>query len=522
MAKPTSPLFFLLLLLLNLPASLFLALCRADDTLTRREFPLPPHFVFGSGTSAYQYEGAALEDGRTPSIWDTFAHSGNVHGATGDVACDGYHRYKEDVQLMVETGLEAYRFSISWSRIIPNGRGPVNPKGVEYYNHLINELTKHGIQPHVTLMHIDFPQVLEDEYGGWLSKQMVKDFTAYADVCFREFGDRVLHWTTFNEANIFTIGGYDIGGCPPQRCSPPFGLGNCSKGDSSTEPYVAGHHILLAHASAARLYRKMYQGKQRGFIGINLYFYWVVPYTNATEDVVATQRAIDFLVGWFMEPLVFGDYPDIMKKNAGKKLPAFTKLESELVKGSIDFIGLNHYMTINIKDQSSSLKMDNRDFNADMAVELIVQGGTPLTPPIELPIAPSGLVALLEYFKQFYGNPPIYIHENGQRMRRNATLNDTPRVNYLQSFIGGLLDATRNGSNARGYFYWSFMDLLELLDGYETSYGLYSVDLKDLKRQPKLSAHWYSNFLKGKSKSLDVAIEVEKTSASFSQSKFSE
>lgn len=192
-------------------------------------------------------------------------------------------------------------------------------------------------------MHIDFPQALEDEYGGWLSRQTVKNFTAYANACFGEFGDRVLHWTTLNEANIFTIGGYDSGEIPPERCSPPFGVGNCSKGDSSTEPYVAGHHILLAHASAARLYRKMYQGKQHGFIGINVYAYWLVPYTNATEDVIATQRATDFLVGWFVEPLVFGDYPDIMKKNAGKRLPAFTKLESELVKGSIDFIGLNHY-----------------------------------------------------------------------------------------------------------------------------------------------------------------------------------
>ncbi|KAL7186716.1 hypothetical protein ACSBR2_028444 [Camellia fascicularis] len=158
---------------------------------------------------------------------------------------------------MVETGLEAYRFSISWLRLIPNGRGPVNPKGLEYYNNLINELVKHGIQPHAT-MHIDVPQVLEDEYGGWLSRKMVGDFIAYAEVCFREFGDRVLHWTTVNEGNVFVIGGYDIGGIPPQRCSAPFGI-NCSKGNSSTEPYIAAHHILLAHSSAARLYKQKYQ-----------------------------------------------------------------------------------------------------------------------------------------------------------------------------------------------------------------------------------------------------------------------
>ncbi|XP_028059256.1 beta-glucosidase 11-like [Camellia sinensis] len=476
------------------------------ETLSRHEFPFPPDFVFGSGTTAYQSEGAAFQDGRTASIWDTFAHAGKAQGATGDVACDGYHKYKEDVQLMVETGLEAYRFSISWSRLIPNGRGPVNPKGLEYYNNLINELVKHGIQPHATLMHIDLPQVLEDEYGGWLSRKMVRDFTAYAEVCFREFGDRVLHWTTLNEGNIFVIGGYDMGSIPPQRCSAPFGI-NCSKGNSSTEPYIAAHHILLAHSSAARLYKQKYQGRQQGFIGMNVYVYWPVPCTNATKDVIAAQRTNDFLIGWFMDPLVFGDYPDIMKKNAGTRLPAFTKIESEQVKGSFDFIGVNHYSTVYIKDRSSTLKMDTRDFNADMAIELIYQQGDASTG--ELAVTPSGLLRLLEYFKQRYGNPPIYIHENGQRMWRNATCNDSARVKYLRGFLGSLLDAIRNGSNARGYFYWSFIDLLELLDGLESSYGLYYVDLndKDLKRYPKLSAHWYSNFLKGKT--IDGAIEVE-------------
>ncbi|CAL5425995.1 unnamed protein product [Camellia sinensis] len=484
---------------------LWLNLVFCADILSRHEFPFPPDFVFGSGTSAYQSEGAAFEDGRTAAIWDTFAHSGKAQ-ATGDIACDGYHKYKEDVQLMAETGLEAYRFSISWSRLIPNGRGPVNPKGLEYYNNLINELVKHGIQPHATLMHIDLPQVLEDEYGGWLSRKMVGDFTAYAEVCFREFGDRVLHWTTLNEGNIFVIGGYDMGSIPPQRCSAPFGI-NCSKGNSSTEPYIAAHHILLAHSSAARLYKQKYQGRQQGFIGMNVYVYWPVPCTNATEDVIAAQRTNDFLIGWFMDPLVFGDYPDIMKKNAGTRLPAFTKIESEQVKGSFDFIGVNHYSTVYIKDRSSTLKMDTRDFNADMAIELIYQQGDASTG--ELAVTPSGLLRLLEYFKQRYGNPPIYIHENGQRMWRNATCNDSARVKYLRGFLGSLLDAIRNGSNARGYFYWSFMDLLELLDGLESSYGLYYVDLndKDLKRYPKLSAHWYSNFLKGKT--IDGAIQVE-------------
>nr|AYP70938.1 beta-glucosidase 1 [Actinidia deliciosa] len=462
-------------------------------------FDFPPRFVFGSGTSAYQVEGAAFEDGRTPSIWDTFAHAGFMHGDTGDIACDGYHKYKEDIQLMVETGLEAYRFSISWSRLIPHGRGPVNPKGLEFYNNFINELIRHGIQPHATLVHSDLPQALEYEYGGWLSRNVVKDFTVYADVCFRNFGDRVLHWTTFNEANIFVLGGYDVGITPPHRCSPPFGT-NCSKGNSSSEPYIAAHNILLAHASAANLYKNKYQGRQQGFIGINIFVYWYVPYTNATEDVIATQRAIDFYIGWFVDPLVVGDYPDIMKKNAGTRIPAFTAVESKQVKGSFDFIGVNHYATLYVKDDNRSLKMDNRDWNADSAIQTISDHGDTPPPPGEFPITPSGLVGVLEYFKQCYGNPPIYIQENGQRTDRNAALQDTGRVKYLHGYIGGLLDAVRNGSNARGYFTWAFLDVFELLDGFESSYGLYYVDMdsKDLERYPKLSAHWYSNFLKGR------------------------
>ncbi|KAB2080560.1 hypothetical protein ES319_A05G074800v1 [Gossypium barbadense] len=263
---------------------------------SRSDFP--PGFVFGASTSAYQYEGAADKDGRTPGIWDTFVHAeGNFNEGNGDVACDGYHKYKEDVRLMVDTGLEAYRFSISWSRLIPNGRGPVNVKGLQYYNNLINELIKNGIEPHATLHHYDLPQTLEDEYGGWLNRGIVKDFTAYADICFREFGDRVLYWTTVNEANVFVLGGYDLGFVPPQRCSAPSPF-NCSKGNSSTEPYLAAHNILLAHAAVANLYKKKYQEKQHGLVGFNLFNYWFVPLTNTTEDIIAVQRANDFYFGW--------------------------------------------------------------------------------------------------------------------------------------------------------------------------------------------------------------------------------
>ncbi|KAK9136880.1 hypothetical protein Sjap_007474 [Stephania japonica] len=482
----------LLIFLINLCFSL-MGFCHTSKEFIRDDFPRNPQFVFGSGTSAFQVEGAEADDGRTPSIWDAFAQS--EKNKRGVDCCDGYHKYKEDVQLMVDTGLEAYRFSISWSRLIPNGRGSVNPKGLQFYNDFIDELVSNGIQPHATLIHYDLPQALEDEYGGWLNRKIVKDFTAYADACFREFGNRVSYWTTINEANVYALGGYDMGIFPPGRCSAPFGI-NCKSGNSSTEPYIAAHNLLLAHAAAARLYKRKYQVKQQGFVGFNIFIYRFVPFTNATKDVIATQRAYDFYVGWFMDPLVFGDYPDIVKKNAGLRIPSFTTEESKLVKGSWDFFGLNHYITAHVQDDSDSLKMKQRDVSMDACAKLILDVGGPSG---EFPINPEGVRGSLEYFKQHYGNPPVYIHENGQKTFRNASLNDTSRLKYLDSYIGSMLEAMRNGSNTKGYFTWSFMDLFELFSGYEFSYGLYYVDLDDpnLTRYPKLSAVWYSGFLKG-------------------------
>ncbi|PHT86175.1 Beta-glucosidase 11, partial [Capsicum annuum] len=287
----------------------------------------------------------------------------------------------EDVQLMVDIGLEAYRFSVSWSRLIPNGRGPVNPKGLQYYNNLIDELISRQpwletnilhtrIQPHVTLYHCDLPQALEDEYVGWLSRKIVKDFTAFADVWFKEFGDRVLHWTTMNEANTLALGGYDNGLIPPNRCSAPF-RSNCTGGNSPTEVYIVGHNMLLAHSSAVRLYKRKYKSVQQGSVGISVYGSGYLPYTNSEADVIAVQRIFDFYIGWFIEPLIFGDYPQIMKKNVGSRLPRFSKSESELVKGSLDFIRLNHYSQVYAKDNPTSLEEDLRDFTMDTGVEIL-------------------------------------------------------------------------------------------------------------------------------------------------------
>ncbi|XP_057458108.1 beta-glucosidase 11-like isoform X2 [Lotus japonicus] len=484
------------------------------NPLSKNDFP--PHFLFGASSSAYQVEDAANEDGRKPSIWDTFVHAaGNakIHRGDKDIGCDQYHKYKEDVKLMVKMGLDAYRFSISWSRLVPDGKGPINPKGLQYYNNLINELISQGIQPHITLHHLDLPQALEDEYGGWLRRRVVKDFTAYADVCFREFGDRVKYWTTVNEGNLFAFGGYESGLLPPQRCS-PSSIPNCSRGNSSTEPYLVAHHILLAHASAARLYRKKYQDKQHGFIGLNLLTFGFVPLTKTSDDINATQRAQDFYTGWFLNPLIFGEYPGIMKKNAGSRLPVFTKRESNLVKGSMDFLGINFYYTFLVKNNPDSLRSEDRSFTADMAAELEYLTGNGSS-TYEHPITPWILKEILASLKKDYGNFPVYIHENGQQTQRNSSLDDRPRVKYLCKYIGSLLDILRDGVNLRGYFVWSFLDMFEVLNGYESSYGLYFIDLKDpaLRRQSKLSSVWYSNFLNNGNIPKVTIMDIEKNAS---------
>ncbi|KAF7819204.1 beta-glucosidase 11-like [Senna tora] len=407
----------------------------------------------------------------------------NMTAVYGDRASDQYHKYKEDVGLMAKMGLNAYRLSISWSRLIPN------------------------IQPHVTLHHSDLPQALEDEYGGWLSRRVVKDFKAYADVCFREFGNRVKHWITMNEANMFAQAGYDLGIAPPQRCT-PSSFFNCANGNSSTEPYIAAHHLLLAHASAAALYRKNYQEKQNGLIGINIFTYGISPLTNSTEDLSATQRAEDFNTGWFLSPIMLGEYPETMKKNIGSRLPSFTKTESNLVKGSIDFLGINYYYTCYAKNNPTGLVTIYGHILADMAFDLI---GIFDDHQIETPFRPWGLQNLLELLKNSYSNIPVYIYENGQKTLRGSSLDDWARVKFLSGYIKSTLDALRDGSNVRGYFVWSFVDLLELLSGYKAGYGLLYVDQSDpdLNRYPKLSATWYSQFLHGKSVDPNITTELD-------------
>ncbi|RYR57969.1 hypothetical protein Ahy_A05g023637 isoform A [Arachis hypogaea] len=270
-------------------------------SLNRASFP--EGFVFGTSSSAYQYEGAADIDGRTPSIWDTFTHNYPekiADRSNGDIAIDEYHRYKEDVEIMKDLNMDAYRFSISWSRILPKGKlsGGVNKEGIKYYNNLINELLAKDIQPFGTILHWDIPQVLEDEYGGLLSPKIVDDFRDYAEVCFKEFGDRVKHWITVNEPWSIGKFAYANGAYAPGRCSPWQNL-NCTGGDSATEPYIVSHYQLLAHAAAVNIYKTKYQETQKGKIGIAINSFWILPLYDTKLDHLAAQRALDFMLGWY-------------------------------------------------------------------------------------------------------------------------------------------------------------------------------------------------------------------------------
>ncbi|KAI4333179.1 hypothetical protein L6164_018017 [Bauhinia variegata] len=466
----------------------------------------PAGFVFGAGSAAYQTEGAATVDGRGPSIWDTFTkqHPEKIlDGSNGDVAEDVYHKYKDDIKLMKEIGLDSFRFSISWPRIFPNGKGKVNDLGVKFYNNLINELLSKRLTPFVTIFHWDVPQALEDEYGGFLSPKIVPDYRDYAEFCFKTFGDRVKNWVTLNEPFIFSVNGYNNGTLAPGRCSNH--VGNCTAGNSATEPYIVGHNLLLAHAAAVRVYRAKYQGYQKGQIGITLVTHWFVPKSNSTASLEASSRTLEHYFGWFAHPITYGDYPQGMKSSIGDRLPKFTQVQSQLLRGSYDFLGVNYY-TAYYAEYSYFTSGVNGSYYADIQTTITsVKNGVSLGTATALSwlyIYPEGLQQLLVHIKEKYNNPPIYITENGVAEAKNDSkpieeaLKDGIRIQYHDSHLKSLLEAIKNGVNVKGYYIWSFLDDFEWGSGYTVRFGLVYVDFKNLlTRYLKSSAYWLKNFL---------------------------
>ncbi|XP_010259408.1 PREDICTED: beta-glucosidase 40-like [Nelumbo nucifera] len=481
--------------------------CSQVTQINRASFP--KGFVFGTASSAYQYEGAVEEDGRGKTVWDTFAHSfGKIADfSNADVAVDQYHRFNEDIQLMKDMGMDVYRFSIAWSRIFPNGSGEINQAGVDHYNNLINALLAKGIEPYITLYHWDLPQALADKYKGWLDPQIIKDFTVYAETCFQKFGDRVKHWITFNEPHTFAIQGYDVGLQAPGRCSILLRL-FCRAGNSATEPYIVGHHVLLSHATVADIYRKKYKQKQHGSVGIAFDVMWFEPMTDSAKDIEAAQRAQDFQFGWFMEPLFYGEYPSSMRSRVGSRLPIFSKAEAALVKGSLDFVGINHYTTYYAKDNSTNIVgfVLNDSLADSGAITLPWKSGKAIgdrASSVWLYIVPEGIRKLMNYIKIKYGNPTVIITENGMDDANNPlisikdALKDEKRIKYHNDYLTNLLASIKeDGCNVKGYFVWSLLDNWEWTAGYKSRFGVYFVDYKDnLKRYPKDSVQWFKSFL---------------------------
>ncbi|XP_071730161.1 probable inactive beta-glucosidase 14 [Rutidosis leptorrhynchoides] len=506
------------LLIVYLLLFLFISTCTANnhhntfnfeqnDEPDIKKSDFPDGFLFGSATSAYQIEGAYLEDAKSLSTWDVFCHSETgcgKSGGNGDIADDHYHLFLNDIELIHSLGVQAYRFSISWSRILPRGRfGEVNPAGIIFYNKIIDNLISKGIEPFVTLQHVEFPQELEDRYGGWLYPEMQEQFLHLAEVCFKSFGDKVKHWITFNEPKLFADSAYGDGTIPPGRCSEPFG--NCHDGNSDVEPIIAMHHILLAHGRVAKLYHENFQPKQGGLIGLSVHCYMYEPLTDSDLDREAAKRAFAFNTGWELDPTIFGHYPEEIQKYVGSELPSFSLEEKNFMKSSIDFIGLNHYSTIYVKDCTNS----SCSATANRAITGFVdtvgeRDGVPigeLTGAEKSYVVPRGMDEIVSLIKIRYNNKPMFITENGysspdlQEKRVNELSNDVKRVEYHKKYLASLAKSIRKGADVRGYFIWTLMDSYEWLKGYNVRYGLHYVDRETLTRIPKLSARWYKNFL---------------------------
>jgi len=456
----------------------------------------PETFFWGTATAAIQIEGAHDQDGRGPSIWDTFcANYSKCSGDDPSVADDHYNRVNEDIRLMSAIGVNSYRMSLSWSRIFPNGTGNTNLKGIQHYQNEIDGLSEAGIQPFVTLYHWDLPQALED-HGGWLNASTIDAYVAYANLSFSLFSDRVFHWSTFNEPWVVAYLGYGTGGNAPGRCS---NRSICDAGDSSTEPYIVAHNLLIAHARVVQLFRKHYSGK----IGIVVNSDFAYP-LNPTDplDQECAQRWLDFTCGWFADPAFKGDYPQSMKDRIGARLPAFTEEQKAMLANSSDYFYLNHYTSVyaTVLDNTTGL---TPGWETDVGVlSTRMRDGKPIGPRAAsdwLYVVPDGMRQLLKYIKHRYNSPEIIISENGvdvpdeHNMTVAQAINDTFRIEYFGSYLTAISQAIAvDQVNVKGYFAWSLLDNFEWADGYSKRFGLHYVDyLNNQTRHPKRSVEFY-------------------------------
>jgi beta-glucosidase len=456
----------------------------------------PPGFLWGAATAAYQIEGAWNEDGKAESVWDRFVRQpGKIErGETGDMACDHYHRMPADVALMKELGLNAYRFSISWSRVIPEGQGKVNERGLDFYDRLVDELGRAGIAANVTLHHWDLPQALQDR-GGWPVRECADWFAEYARVVFDRLGDRVAMWATHNEPIVPSILGWGAGFVPPGM-----------KDDKAS--YQAAHTLNLAHGKAVQVFR---QGSYPGKIGIVLDLHGMVPATSSEADVLACQRTRENAQGIFFDPIFLGRYPDYLMEWLGPLRPQIAEGDLAQINQPLDFLGLNYYFT----QEVSHLEQGPRRLNAGLGVNtglteevshsedggLLKSSMKMRTLPalghtsLDWGIYPQGLGEVLRRVAEATGNLPVYITENGCAMAdepdADGFVEDRDRIHYLRRHLIELHRSIRSGIDVRGYFIWSLFDNFEWGAGYRPRFGIVRVDYQTQRRIPKLSAFWY-------------------------------
>lgn len=428
----------------------------------------PPTFLWGVATSAFQIEGGASADGKGPSIWDTFSHrSGTIiDGSNGDIACDHYHRYPEDVAIMAGLGVDAYRFSMAWSRVQPAGKGDWNEAGFAFYDKLLKELEQHGISAHITLYHWDLPQGLQDE-GGWLNRATAYRFADYAAEVARRFGDRVKTISTHNE---------------------PWCTANLGYGNAQFAPGVAdlkqsiqvSHHLLLSHGLAIQAMRAVGCSAQ---LGIVLNQWTADPATDSAADKAMAEFEYARSVQWFMDPIFKGRYPALALQGHGVNAPDVHPQDFKDIQQKIDFLGVNYYFRAYCSAETPPRQPECKLGKTDMGWE----------------IYPDGLTELLLKLKAEYDLPPIYITENGMASPDrivNGEVADTARIDFVERHLKALKDAMQQGVNVQGYFLWSLLDNFEWNSGYAKRFGIVHVDYDTQQRTLKHSAHWYREYLK--------------------------
>jgi beta-glucosidase len=462
------------------------ALAGVSPASALRIAQLPPSFLWGAATSAYQIEGAVAEDGRTASVWDTFCRVPGAidNGEIGDLACDHYHRMPEDVALIKELGLDVYRFSIAWPRVQPGGRGPANAAGLDFYERLTDELLAAGIAPWPTLFHWDTPQELEDA-GGWPNRDTAYRFADYAELVYNRLGDRIRTWTTLNEPSVVTTHGYLSGVHAPGRTS-------------LADAAAAAHHQLLGHGLAGARMRELAASKGQDFaLAVTLNLGPATPASDTHEDREAVRRADALNNRMYLDPIWYKRYPEDLiadLETEGVQIPVQDG-DLELIGAPIDALGVNFYFG----QQLSGRAEDGAVHDADgRPVSRHVLQGLPQT-SMGWEIMPHDFASLLVRLGREYPGVPVYITENGaafaDKPDESGYVHDPDRVGYIADHLAAVAEAREAGTDIQGYFVWSLLDNFEWAFGFDKRFGIIRVDFETLRRTPKLSARWFSETL---------------------------